>query len=128
MKNMTAETISIQTAYTTAFEYISNPLNQKEWAINFIKDIWETNDGFVANTPLGEMPIKFESDIKTGVIDIYLGNEKKPIPTRLIENGEGCAYIFALQKPTNMPEEMWEKEGIPGLIEELELLKTILEK
>jgi len=128
MNSITTQTISIERDYKSAFEYISNPLNQKEWAVNFIKDIKTSVGGFIAQTPFGETPISFNVDIDTGVIDIIMGEGNNPTPTRLVKNGAGCEYIFTLRKPTNMPEEAWQAEGIPGLIEELEVLKSILEK
>jgi len=128
MNSITTETVSIERDYKSAFEYISNPLNQKEWAINFIKDIRETDNGIVATTPFGETPVRFESDFETGVIDILMGEGKHPTPTRLIRNGACCEYIFTLRKPANMPEEIWQTQGIPGLVEELETLKSILKK
>ena len=128
MNSITTQTISIRKDYESVFDYISNPLNQKEWAINFIEDVKTTDSGFIAQTPFGETPIKFRSDVTTGIIDIFMGAGKHPTPTRLVKNGGGCEYIFTLRKPANMLEEAWQKEGIPGLVEELEMLKSILEK
>ncbi|MCI4671823.1 MAG: hypothetical protein MRZ79_27015 [Bacteroidia bacterium] len=127
MNNISTQSISIKRDYESAFNYISDPLNQKEWAINFIQEIRSTEEGLFALTPFGETPIRMKSDIDTGLIDILMGDGKNPTPTRLIKNGEGCEYIFSLRKPVNMPEQIWQAEGIPGLIEELETLKSILE-
>jgi hypothetical protein len=126
MRKVTTQTISINAHYDLAFDYISNPLTQKEWAINFMKDVKKTDDGFIAVTPFGEMPLKFRTDKQTGIIDIILG-DGEPIPTRLIKNGSGCEYMFTLFQPNGMPEIAWEKEGIPGMAEELKELKSILE-
>ncbi len=126
MRKVTTQTISINAEYEKAFDYISNPLTQKEWAVNFMKDVKEVENGFIAVTPFGEMPLEFSSDRKTGTIDIVLGGGE-PIPTRLIKNGNGCEYMFTLFQPNGMPDVIWEKEGISGLMEELEVLKSILE-
>ena len=128
MKSVTTQTVSIQADFEKAFKYISNPLNQKEWAINFIKDMRETSTGFIALTPFGETQVKFNADFETGVIDILLGDGKNPSCTRLIRNEEGCEYTFTLSKPNEMPKPVWQSQGIPGLIEELQTLKSILEK
>lgn len=126
LRNSTTQTISINKDYSEAFDYISEPLNQKEWAINFIKDIRETNEGLVALTPFGESKLKFNSDKNTGLIDIVMG-DAEPIPTRLIKNQNGCEYIFTLFQPNEMPDEVWSNAGINGLKEELETLRNILE-
>ncbi|PCJ64917.1 MAG: hypothetical protein COA58_11640 [Bacteroidetes bacterium] len=127
MKKATTQTISINAEYQKVFNYISNPLTQKEWAINFMKDVKETDNGFIAITPFGEMPLELRANEQTGTIDIILG-DGKPIPTRLIKNQNGCEYIFTLFQPTGMPDTAWEREGIPGLTEELKELKSILEQ
>ncbi len=126
MRKVTTQTISINAEYDKAFNYISNPLTQKEWAINFMKDVKKTENGFIAVTPFGEMPLKFRTDKQTGTIDIILGGGK-PIPTRLIKNESGCEYIFTLFQSKGMPDIAWKKEGILGLVEELKELKSILE-
>lgn len=126
MRKVTTQTISINAEYDLAFDYISNPLAQKEWAINFMKDVKKTDDGFIAVTSFGEMSLKFRTDKQTGIIDIILGGGE-PIPTRLIKNGSGCEYMFTLFQPKGMPDIAWEQEGIPGMAEELKELKSILE-
>ena len=127
MRKVTTQTISINAEYDRVFDYISNPLTQKEWAINFMKDVKETDNGFIAVTPFGEMPLELLADKQTGIIDIILGGGE-PIPTRLIKNENGCEYLFTIFQPNGMPEIAFEKEGIPGLAEELKELKSILEK
>ena len=126
MNKATTQTISINAEYSRVFDYISNPLTQKEWAINFMKDVKETDDEFIAVTPFGEMPLEFMADKQTGIIDIILDGGK-PIPTRLIKNENGCEYMFTLFQPNGMPDIAWEQEGIPGLVTELKELKSILE-
>ena len=127
MRTVTTQTISIKADFEKAFSYISNPLNQKKWAINFIKDVKEVGNGFIAITPFGEAPIQIKSDINNGLIDILIGENPSPTHTRLIKNEEGCEYIFTLLKPNEMPEQLWLNQGVPGLIEELQTLKSILE-
>ena len=126
MRKVTTQTISINAEYDLAFDYLSNPLTQKEWAINFMKDVKKTDEGFIAVTPFGEMPLKLRTDKQTGILDINLGGGK-PIPTRLIKNGNGCEYMFTLFQPNGMPDIAWEQEGIPAMAEELKALKSILE-
>lgn len=56
-----------------------------------------------------------------------MGKKKNITPTRLIRNEEGCEYIFTLFKPKDMPNQVWKNQGVVGLIEELQTLKSILE-
>lgn len=127
MRNATTQTISINAPYDKAFDYLANPLTQKEWAINFMKDVQKTDNGFIAVTPFGEMELELDTDKQTGIINIIL-NRGEPIATRLIKNEEGCEFLFTLFQPNEMPDAAWKKETVPGLMEELEQLKSILER
>jgi len=126
MRNVVIQTVNLRVNYEQAFMYIANPMHQKEWAVHFIKEVKKEGTGYLATTIFGETILHIEADERMGTIDISMG--KGPATcTRLIRNEEGCTYIFALLQPKNMPDEIWEKEGISNLIEELQLLKSILE-
>ncbi|MEL6538857.1 MAG: hypothetical protein AAFQ98_25805 [Bacteroidota bacterium] len=119
--------ITIACPYSVAFEYLSAPLNQKEWAVHFFQDIREVEGQYLATLPFGELPLRLEAQEGTGVLDIYLG-EGAPTRTRLIAVGaDQCLYNFTLVQPPNMPDSVWQKEGIPNMEDELQRLKAILE-
>ncbi len=126
MRSITTQTISIQADYDRAFAYLADPMTQKEWAVNFIRDVRRTPDGFLAETPFGETPLAIHADPATGVLDIAMGGGQ-PTRTRLVRNDDGCEYLFTLLKPKEMPEAAWLAQGVPGLVEELQTLKRILE-
>lgn len=122
-------TLSITTtcSYETAFNYLSKPINQKEWATHFYQDIEEIDGKFIATLPFGKMSLEIKSDSKTGTIDIYLG-DGRPTCTRLIEtNKNNCIYNFTLAKPKDMPDEVWKDKALPDMKDELNTLKSILE-
>lgn len=119
------QSVSLEVPYDTAFAYISNPRNQPKWAINFVKEVKETDQGLIMVTPMGEVPFRFESDSQSGVIDIVMGGGA-PLPTRLVRNGDGCEFMFTLFRPEGMPEEAWQGQAA-GLAEELGILKLNLE-
>ena len=125
-----AETLSItfKAGFDPAFEYLANPMNQKEWAIHFIKNVEKTTDGYMATTPFAQLPIRIDADERTGVLDFYLG-EGHPTRTRLIEIEDGtCTYTFTIAQPKEMPDTVWENEGLPNMKEEMEILKEKLER
>ncbi len=127
LKTYTSVTLSVtlDVAYDSAFDYLVNPYHLPEWSINFIKQVQEVNGLPIAMTQMGDVPVVIKNDRQTGVLDIILGSV--PSPTRLIRNGEGCDYLFTLHQPPNMPDVVWENEGVPGLREELDTLKVVLE-
>jgi len=127
IRNVVTLSIVINCPYDKAFDYLSRPLNQKEWAIHFFQDIEERDGQVIATLPFGKLPMRIESDSETGILDIYLG-DGKPTRTRLIEIEEGlCVYNFTLAQPKKMPNEVWETKGLPDMKDELNTLKTILE-
>lgn len=127
LRTVVTVSVTINCTYDNAFEYLSIPINQKEWAIHFFQDIEEIDGAYIATLPFGKLPIDIKSDYKTGVLDIYLG-DNNPIPTRLIQIEEDISvYNFTLTQPKNMPDEVWNNVALPNMREELDTLKSILE-
>jgi len=126
LRNVTTQVVSIDAAYDKAFDFISNPLTQPQWAVNFMKDVVKGKNGFIAKTAFGEMPFEIVADRSTGTIDLILGGGE-PVRTRLIKNEDACEYIFTLFQPQGMPDFVWFNEGVPGMEEEMKVLKRVLE-
>jgi len=127
LKNVVTLSITLQCSYQKAIGYLSNPMNQKEWAVHFYQEIEEIEGQFIATLPFGKVPLEIKPDIKTGVVDIYLGG--KPICTRLIEIDENlCMYNFTLAQPEGMPNEVWENKAVIDMKDEMNNLKLILEQ
>lgn len=117
--------VTMEAAYDAAFDYLSDPRNLPEWSVNFVTEVRGEGNRLVATTPMGEVPVGVRGDRELGVVDVVLGG--RPFAARLVPNGGGCDYSFTLQKPPGMPDEAWEGEGVPGLREELDALKGVLE-
>ncbi|MEM7370344.1 MAG: hypothetical protein AAF587_17175 [Bacteroidota bacterium] len=123
----TTQNIHIRSSYDKVFDYLQQPVNQREWAIHFVKDVKEGPDGYIAVLPFGELPLKMHSDKTTGILDMELGQSR--IPTRLISKGPNeCLYIFTLFRPEGISDMEWLQVAIPNLREELFSLKQILER
>ncbi|MGB0523124.1 MAG: hypothetical protein ACPGJS_09195 [Flammeovirgaceae bacterium] len=128
LRNYTVQTVHIQCPFDTAWDYLNDPINQKEWAIHFYKDIQKVGNQYIATTPFGEVPLELEANETTHCIDLSFGGGT-PVPSRLIESGENsCLYVFVLFQPAGMPDAVWATQGIPNTIEELKILKKILEE
>jgi hypothetical protein len=127
LRSIVTLSVTINCSYDTAFEYLSKPLNQKEWAIHFFQDIEEIDGKIMATLPFGKLSMEIKSDYETGILDIYLGDEK-PTRTRLINIEEGLnMYNFTLAQPTGMPNEVWNNKALIDMQDELNTLKSILE-
>lgn len=126
IRQAATETISIQAPYGQVFDYLSEPRNQEHWAVNFIRDIRETEAGPLATTPFGEALLSCHPNRQAGTLDIQLG-DGPALPTRLVPNGDGCTYAFTLFQPVGMPDSVWQEQALPGLREELSILKSLME-
>lgn len=127
LRNIVTLSVTINCSYDKAFEYLSIPINQKEWAIHFFQDIEEIDGKTIATLPFGKLPMELKSDYKTGILDIYLG-EGKPTRTRLINIDDNLnVYNFILAQPKGMPDEVWKNKALPDMQDELNTLKRIVE-
>lgn len=127
LQNTTTRYVNIGASYDKVFDYLTDPLLYKEWSTNFIADVTLENGEYFAVTPMGKVKFVVKSDKQTGNIDLFFGDRSFPIPTRLLRNAAGVTYLFTLFQADGMPDAVWQ-QGITGLIEELQILKTILEK
>ncbi len=99
LRNIVTLSVVINCSYDTAFEYLSMPMNQKEWAIHFFQDIEEIEGEIIATLPFGKLPMTIKSEYETGILDIYLG-DGKPTRTRLTRkihqrgSKNGCKVLY----------------------------------
>lgn len=128
LRNYTVQHVHINCPFDLAWDYLKEPMNQKEWGIHFYKDVKKVGNEYIATIPFGEVTFKLEANEITGSIDLHFG-DGEAVPSRLIKSSErSCLYVFILFQPKAMPDAAWEQQGIPNMVEELQLLKSILEK
>lgn len=117
--------ITIEAPFDVAWNYISNPLNQPNWAINFVKDTRMEDEKLIMTTVMGEDTVDWQANREQGTIDM-VGSDGTVTPTRLIEIGDSLHYIFTFSMPVHVPEQVF-AEGQAGMDEELSTLKQIVE-
>ena len=96
------------------FDYLSRVENLPEWATDFARELkYEDGKAKVVNG-LGEFFFTIDSDIETGVIDMYAGPTQEELalfPTRVVGLGEDrSAYSFTMFKAPGMPDELFESQ------------------
>ena len=65
------------------------------------------------------------ADSETGVVAASLG-KRPPFLSLLTRTEGGCDYTFFLGRPEGSPDQAWNGQMIPGMIEELEVLARIV--
>lgn len=122
-------TMPIGTNPDTVFAFLADPLNQPRWAVNFVKSTRPAGDGtYVMETPIGEIPYRFDAEPSRRVVDIVLLTPagEQLLPLRVTPHGPGSIVTFTIARTPGQPDAAWEA-GTAGLDEELATLRDLLE-
>lgn len=121
--------ISIQTPFQQAYDFISKPENFPKWASGLCSAIQKQGDDWIAETPTGRMKVRFTEPNRFGVLDhsvIGDSGEEINIPMRLIRNGQGCELILTLFRLPGVGDEQFQKD-IEWVKRDLLAIKHLLE-
>ncbi|MEW6681904.1 MAG: SRPBCC family protein [Nitrospirota bacterium] len=127
--NAHTQTITINTAPKVVFDFVANPENLPKWAVVFCRGLRHEESRWIVTTPEGDMVIRYESDAKTGAIDMYVTvspSVESPAFSRVLANGEGSEYVFTFFQPPGLPDEEFRNQT-EALKKELGVLKGLLE-
>lgn len=129
MMRTETQTVSIETAGARVFDFVSNPENLPRWAKGFCTSLRREEGRWIVSSPRGEIALRMTTDAKLGVVDFHLS----PAPgiesvaaSRVVQRGQGCAYIFTFHQTPGMPDEDFESQR-RTLAGELRILKDLME-
>lgn len=98
--NSVTETCVVSVPKDKVFAFLSSLENLPKWSTQFVKEISVVDGKYKAVTPIGEVFIRFETNPKAGIIDIYAGQTEQhmtPAYMRIIpfsENLTGIMFTF----------------------------------
>lgn len=82
------------------YEFASNPVNLPRWAEGLARsEVYHDGDHWVADSPMGEVRIRFAAPNSLGVLDHDVtlpSGETVHNPMRVVPNGEGSEVTFVL--------------------------------
>ncbi len=112
------------------FAFLSDVQNLPKWATSFALELKEADGKCKVVTPDGEIFYQMESDIDTGIIDIYCGateDEMVYFPSRVVAlpDGNSAYHLTNFQWP-DVTDEMFATEN-KTLAEEFENIRQQLE-
>ena len=123
--------VSIDAATGNVYNFVANPANLPKWASGLSQsEIRKQGQYWVADSPIGEVKIKFAENNTFGILDhsVTLPNgEVNYNPLRVVKNGKGSEVIFTLFRLPRMTDEDFNKDA-EFIKSDLEKLKSILEK
>ncbi len=122
--------ITINRSPEQVYVFVSNPANLPQWATAFCKSIRQTGNGWIIDTPDGEVGLRFEEPNAFGVLDHYVSlapDVEIYVPMRVIKNGDVSEVIFTLFRLPGMSDADDARDrAMVG--KDLEMLKTVMER
>lgn len=98
-------TVPIEAPAEAVYEFARNPANLPRWAGAFCLAASETAQGWVLETPMGRMGIRFAEPNPYGVLDHTVtdaSGAEFAVSMRVIPNGSGSLVMFTLFQPPGM--------------------------
>ncbi|MCF3649891.1 hypothetical protein [Synoicihabitans lomoniglobus] len=125
MKNVT-EIAFLSQPKSVVFDFLANVENLPKWATEYCESGRWDGDTFKVMTSQGEMITRFETDARTGVIDMWARSpgeaESGVFPLRVLELApEQTAVIFTFFQPQGMPDQLFARQHASLRIEMDEL-------
>ena len=122
--------VSINCPADKVYEFASNPENLPKWASGLSGSINNVNGGWVADSPMGKIKIKFAEKNKFGILDHNVTLPSGEIfenPMRVFPNSRGSELIFTLYQRPEMSDKIFADDA--KLVKsDMEKLKNLLEK
>jgi len=93
------------------FAFLSKVENLTKWASEFVDEVNLVDGKYIAKNPNGQVFFRFDTDEKTGVIDMYSGATEEEMtlaPMRVIELPENTtAIIFTIFRHSGVDSHSW---------------------
>lgn len=122
-------TVRIARPQRDVYDFASLPENFPRWASGLGKSLKKIDGEWIADTPEGQVKVRFTERNDFGIIDHYVmirpGLEVY-IPIRVIANGEGTEVIFTLFRLPDVSDEAFARDA-DWVERDLNALKTLLE-
>jgi hypothetical protein len=113
---------------TTVYAYVADPTNLPIWAPGFFNAVEKQGTGWVAQTTLGQITLRFAPANDFGVLDhdVDLPGGTFHNPMRVIPNGTGSEVLFTLIQLPGVSDEQFQQD-MDTVRADLNKLRTVLE-
>lgn len=112
------------------YAFVSNPATLPQWATAFCKSIRQSENGWIIDTPDGEVGLRFEETNPYGILDHYVSlapDVEIHVPMRVLKNGTDSEVIFTLFRLPGMSDADYARDR-DMVQKDLEMLKTVMER
>jgi hypothetical protein len=115
------------------YEFAADPQAWPKWAAGLAEGgLRQTADGWVADSPMGQVTVEFAPPNEFGVLDHVVrlpSGEAVYNPLRVIPGGVGearCEVVFTVRRRAGMTDEDFDADAA-AVAADLETLRTLLE-
>ena len=125
-----ALTLSIERPPADVQAFLAEPRNLPRWARRSCRSIEPSPEGWIAHTPVGPVPLRFESRENAVVIHfVYWPGQELSIPIRVrgSRSGTGTDVEISFVKPPLMSAAEF-PEDVALVEQDLPMLKSLLER
>ncbi len=123
--------VSINRRPAEVYEFASDPRNLPRWAAGLARSVVrKEGDEWVAESPMGEVRIRFAEKNPYGVLDHDVRLESGVAvhnPMRVVPNGDGSEFTFTLIRRPGMSDEQFAQDKA-AVEKDLRTLKELLER
>lgn len=122
--------IAIERSVQDVYAFVSNPENLPQWAAGLSSDIRKIDNVWKADSPMGEVTVKFTPSNTLGVLDHDVtlpSGERVHNPLRVLPNNNGSEVVFTLFRLPSMSEQDFTRDAAM-VSKDLRTLKALLEK
>lgn len=111
MKNRSL-TLTLPADRDAVFAFLSRIENLALWGKEMFSIVWRDGEHWKARTPSGEAFVAVSGDARTGVIDVFVGEERDEMaltPIRVVSRPHGSAVIATVFELAGEAEELFER-------------------
>ncbi|MDR3428451.1 MULTISPECIES: hypothetical protein [Silvimonas] len=128
-------TVSISREVANVYGFLVNPFNWPQWASGLSRGIRHENGIWYADSPSGELPVRFTPANEYGVLDHYISPAGVPaagvpevyVPLRVVANDDGSDVILTLFRQPGMSDADFKRDQ-DWVQRDLATLKQVLEQ
>jgi uncharacterized glyoxalase superfamily protein PhnB len=105
-------TVTVAANRDTVFAFLSRIENLALWGKEAFSIVWREGGHWKARTPAGESYVALSGDARTGVIDLFVGEQLDEMalnPIRVVARPHGAAVIATLFEVAGEAEELFER-------------------
>jgi hypothetical protein len=122
--------VAVERPASVVYEYAADPANLPHWAAGLANTALEkTDDGWVAESPMGRVVVSFAEHNEFGVLDHVVtlpSGDRVYNPLRVLPDGEHCEVVFTVRRRPNMSTDEFDRDA-SAVAADLETLKHVLE-